>query len=92
MTDLGIASLVASGVAVIVAVVVGKRKGVAEIARQADDELMRLVTAQAGRIAVLESENKRLEARVAALAQAMDEMKEELRMEKMITARFVGDA
>jgi len=82
-----ILSVGAIAVAGIVAVVVGRRRGIDQVEAQADGEVKRLVEAQAMRLSVLESENRRLTAEVAALTAELAKVRAELEIEKRVTAR-----
>lgn len=84
------AFLLSSGtivVAAITAVVVGRRRGLDQVEDKADGEVKRLVEAQAGRLAILEAENRRLTAEVAALSTELAKVKAELDIERRVTAR-----
>lgn len=74
-------------VAAVVAVVVGRRRGIDQVEDRADGEIKRLVDAQAGRLAILEAENRRLTAEVAALSTELAKVKAELDIERRVTAR-----
>mgnify|MGYP007083460903 CR=1 FL=1 len=74
-------------VAAVVAVIVGRRRGIDQVEDKADGEVKRLVEAQAGRLAILEAENRRLTAEVAALSTELAKVKAELDIERRVTAR-----
>ena len=74
-------------VAAITAIVVGRRRGIDQVEDRADGEIKRLVDAQAGRLAILEAENRRLTAEVAALSTELAKVKAELDIERRVTAR-----
>lgn len=74
-------------VAAVVAVIVGRRRGLDQVEDKADGEVKRLVEAQAGRLAILEAENRRLTAEVAALSTELAKVKAELDIERRVTAR-----
>jgi molecular chaperone GrpE (heat shock protein) len=82
-----ILSVGAIAVAGLVAVIVGRRRGIDQVEAQADGEVKRLVEAQAMRLSVLEAENRRLTAQVAALTTELAQVRAELDIEKRVTAR-----
>jgi len=81
----GIGSVTVAG---IVAVVVGRRRGIDQVEDRADGEIKKLVDAQAARLAILENENRRLTIEVASLTQTVATLRAELDVEKKITARI----
>jgi len=74
-------------VAAVVAVIVGRRRGIDQVEDRADSEIKRLVDAQAARLALLEAENTELKARVAALTADLAQVRSELDIEKRVTQR-----
>ncbi len=82
-----ILSVGAIAVAGLVAVIVGRRRGIDLVEAQADGEVKRLVEAQAMRLSVLEAENRRLTAQVAALTTELAQVRAELDIEKRVTQR-----
>ena len=74
-------------VAAVVAVIVGRRRGIDQVEDRADSEIKRLVDAQAARPALLEAENTELKARVAALTADLAQVRSELDIEKRVTQR-----
>lgn len=91
MEPLAAASFVASvgalGVAAIVAVIVGRKRGIDQVEDRADCEVKRLVEAQAGRLAILEAENRRLIAELAQVRSELAQVKSDLDIEKRVSAR-----
>jgi hypothetical protein len=85
-----ILSIGSATVAAVVAVIVGRRRGIDEVDKRADDELARLVTAQSARLALMDTENRELRSRVAALEAEVARMRDELALERRITARLAG--
>lgn len=75
-------------VAAIIGAAAGGRRGVSLMARKADNEIDRLVAAQSSRIEILEHENTRLSERVMDLERQVQVLREELELEKRITARL----
>lgn len=92
MDTLGIASFVASVgallVAAVVAVVVGRRRGIDQVEAQADSEVKRLVEAQAARLALQDRQIAELTAQVAALQVQVATLKTDLDVERRISLRF----
>lgn len=84
---LGVGTIVVSAA---VAAVVGRRRGLEQVDQRADNEIKRLVDAQAQRLAILESENQRMRVEVATLTQTVATLRAELDVEKRITARIRG--
>lgn len=74
-------------VAAVVAVVVGRRRGIDQVEDRADGEIKRLVDAQAARLSLLEAENAELKTRVAGLTAELAQVRSELDIEKRVTAR-----
>lgn len=74
-------------VAAVVAVIVGRRRGIDQVEDRADSEIKRLVDAQAARLALLEAENAELKARVAVLTADLAQVRTELDIEKRVTQR-----
>mgnify|MGYP000971198026 FL=1 len=74
-------------VAAVVAVIVGRRRGIDQVEDRADSEIKRLVDAQAARLALLEAENTELKAGVAALTADLAQVRSELDIEKRVTQR-----
>lgn len=74
-------------VAAVVAIAVGRRRGIQQVEDRADSEIKRLVDAQAARLALLEAENTELKARVAALTADLAQVRSELDIEKRVTQR-----
>jgi hypothetical protein len=74
-------------VAAVVAVVVGRRRGIDQVEDRADSEIKRLVDAQAARLSLLEAENAELKTRVAGLTAELAQVRSELDIEKRVTAR-----
>lgn len=58
------------------------------MSRRADDEVAKLIAAQSARIELLERENERLRQKIAALEGQVHALREELDVEKRITARL----
>lgn len=93
-------------IASLVAIVVGRRRGLDEVDQRTDQEIKRLVDAQAARLLLLEAENARQavamadqRVTIATLTQAQADLKakvEELEMalarERRITAGMRGEA
>lgn len=75
-------------VAALVAVIVGRRRGLDQVEDRADGEIKRLVEAQAARMLILEAENKRLAQEVTVLTQTVADLRRDLEWEKRITARI----
>lgn len=74
-------------VAAVVAVVVGRRRGIDQVEDRADGEIKRLVDAQSARLSLLEAENVELKARVASLTAELAQVRSELDIEKRVTQR-----
>lgn len=74
-------------VAAVVAVIVGRRRGIDQVEDRADGEIKRLVDAQSARLSLLEAENVELKARVASLTAELAQVRSELDIEKRVTAR-----
>lgn len=74
-------------VAAVVAVVVGRRRGIDQVEDRAQGEIKRLVDAQSARLSLLEAENVELKARVASLTAELAQVRSELDIEKRVTAR-----
>lgn len=91
MDALALASFIASvgaiAIAGIVAVIVGRRRGIDQVEDKADGEVKRLVEAQAGRLAILEAENRRLTGELAAVRAELAQVRAELDIEKRVTQR-----
>lgn len=75
-------------VASLVAIYVGKRRGIDQVEDQADSEVARLVNAQSQRLAVLEAENRRLTGEVSLLQTTVAQLRVDLDIEKRITSRL----
>lgn len=82
-----ILSVGAIAVAGLVAVIVGRRRGIDQVEAQADGEVKRLLEAQAMRMAILEAENRRLQSKVDTLTEELAQVRKELDIEKRVTAR-----
>lgn len=85
-------------VAAVVAVVVGRRRGIDAVDQRADAETRRLVDAQAARLLLLEAENMRqaatiasLTAEQAALRTKVEELETALARERRVTAGMRGE-
>lgn len=74
-------------VAAVVAVIVGRRRGIDQVEDRADGEIKRLVDAQSARLSLLEAENVELKARVASLTAELAQVRSELDIEKRVTQR-----
>lgn len=74
-------------VAAVVAVIVGRRRGIDQVEDRAQGEIKRLVDAQSARLSLLEAENVELKARVASLTAELAQVRSELDIEKRVTAR-----
>jgi len=72
----------------IVGAVIGGRRGGGYIARHADEQMKKLIEAQAMRIELLEVENARLREKVLVLEGQVRALRDELDIEKRITARL----
>ena len=83
-----IVSVVAAVAAATVGVVMGRARGVDQVARRADSELKKLVDALSARAELLESENADLRLKVASLEAKVDELAHDLRIERAVSARF----
>jgi cell division protein FtsB len=82
-------------VASIVALVVGRRRGLDQVEARADSELQKTISAQAQRLTVLEAEVARLTARVAELERenarlTLDLQHSDAALRKAITRNQVG--
>ena len=75
-------------VAALVAVVVGKRRGVDQVEAQADGEVKRLMDAQSQRLSLQDREIAELKLQVASLQQQVTTLKTELDVERRISLRF----
>ena len=72
----------------IVGAVIGGRRGGGYIAKHADEQMKKLIEAQAMRIELLEVENARLREKVLVLEGQVRALRDELDIEKRITARL----
>lgn len=91
--DLGaVANVAAVVLAATVGAIAGGRRGVSAMRSKADSEIDRLVAAQTARLEHLERENEQLRNRIAELEGKMRQLREELDVEKRITARLVTPA
>lgn len=72
----------------IVGAVIGGRRGGGYIAKHADEQMKKLIEAQAMRIELLEVENARLRDKVLVLEGQVRALRDELDIEKRITARL----
>lgn len=86
-------------VAAIIAVVIGSRKGIADIEARTDAEMARLVEALEGRVKVLTEAlaqaNRQVEvlrSEVHGLRAEVAELQQDLKAEQRITARLTGRA
>ncbi len=75
-------------VSAVVALIVGRRRGLDQVEAQADSELKKLVDAQAQRLALQDIQISELRAQVAALQAQVTTLKSELDVEKRISLRF----
>lgn len=82
-------SVVAVVVAGVVAVVVGRRRGLDQVDERADAETKRLLEAQASRLSFLEAENARQAQQIASLQAKVTALETDLAIEKRISARLV---
>lgn len=71
-----------------VGAIAGARRGVALVHGQSEKEVQRLIEVQASRINLLERHRQELEAKVQALEEEVARLREELDLEKKITARI----
>jgi TolA-binding protein len=74
-------------VAAVVAVIVGRRRGIDQVEDRADGEIKKLVEAQAARLTLLEAENREQRARIATLEGELAKVRQDLDIEKRVTAR-----
>lgn len=89
MIDLGtVANVAAIAVAALAGAVVGGKRGVSSVTARTQHELEVLVEAQDKRIAHLERENALLETRIGELEAELVRLREELKVERRITARI----
>ena len=75
-------------VAAVVALVVGRRRGLDQVEDKADGEVKRLVDAQAARLTLQDREIAELKLQVASLQQQVSTLKTELDVERRISLRF----
>lgn len=78
-------------VSAIVALVVGRRRGLDEVEDRADGELKKLVDAQAQRLTLQDIQISELKAQVAALQAQVASLKTDLDVERRISLRFRTD-
>lgn len=78
-------------VSAIVALVVGRRRGLDQVEDRADCELKKLVDAQAQRLALQDLQITELKAQVASLQTQVATLKTDLDMERRISLRFRTD-
>ena len=78
----------AVAVAAVIALVVGRRRGLDKVEAQADGEVARLMDAQAARLTLQDREIAELKFQVASLQQQVASLKSELDVERRISLRF----
>ena len=89
MIDPTIAAQIAMvAAASVVGAIVGGRRSGGYIARHADEQMKKLIEAQAMRIELLEVENARLREKILVLEGQVKALRDELDIEKRITARL----
>ncbi|MFM2132450.1 MAG: hypothetical protein RL646_1653 [Verrucomicrobiota bacterium] len=89
MIDPTIAAQIAMvAAASVVGAIVGGRRSSGYIARHADEQMKKLIEAQAMRIELLEVENARLREKILVLEGQVKALRDELDIEKRITARL----
>lgn len=84
----GFVSLVATAV---VAIYVGKHRGIDQVEDRTDGEIKKLVDAQAARLLLLEQANRDQAAEIATLKTQVAGLKAELDVERRISLRFRTD-
>lgn len=82
-------STVALLITAVVAVVVGRRRGLDQVDERVDAETKRLLEAQASRLSFLEAENARQAQQIATLTSKVTALETDLAIEKRISARLV---
>ena len=93
MVDPGIVAQVAMiAAAAVVGGAVGGMRGMSGLRKRAHDEVESAMNAQRLRIELLEKENAELRAKILVLEGQVRQLREELDIEKRITARFGKDA
>jgi uncharacterized protein YlxW (UPF0749 family) len=81
-------SVVAAVVSAGIGVMMGRNRGVDQVARRADTELRKLVDALSARAELLENENETLKAKVFGLEARIGELEHDLRLERAVTMRI----